>query len=270
MALAPAFGVFTFPSRTFAEEMALTPSMTEGPFYPDKMPLDTDNDLIIINKNLTKAIGEITLLGGRILSATGEPIVGANVEIWQVDGNGRYIHTRDAVNGGSDSNFQGYGRCLTGPDGRYYFRTIKPVPYPGRTPHIHFAVSRDAKRCLTTQMLLKGHPQNERDGVFASVRDAAARERILVDLKPVKDSAIGELAGTFDLVIGKTPAEDERGQMRPPGGPGGPGGPPSWRSWISRRSGWARRTRWASSPWWSAAGNEFVSQIGDQDIGDPV
>src|SRR5690606_34690824 len=136
-----AFGAaaFTTPGL-FAEELMRTPPQTEGPFYPDKLPLDTDNDLLIINDQITPAVGEITHLSGRVLDAKGNPVRNAVVEIWQVDNNGVYLHSRDAARGGRDGNFQGFGRFLTGSTGEYYFRTIKPVPYTGRTPHIHFQI----------------------------------------------------------------------------------------------------------------------------------
>src|SRR5438105_6000802 len=86
--------LFAVPGA-FAEELLLPPRQTEGPFYPDKLPLDTDNDLMIVNDSLTPAVGEITHLSGRILDGRGEPIRNALVEIWQVDSNGVYLHTRD-------------------------------------------------------------------------------------------------------------------------------------------------------------------------------
>ena len=75
-----------------------------------------------------------------------------------------------------DTNFQGFGRFLTSSTGEYYFRTLKPVPYPGRTPHIHFKVKRGGKELLTTQCYIKGERRNERDGIFRSLKDAKARE----------------------------------------------------------------------------------------------
>src|SRR5437867_3334186 len=97
----------------FAEELLRTPAQTEGPFYPDHLPLDTDNDLIIVNDGLTPAVGEITHLNGRILDSKGQPIRNALVEIWQVDNNGVYLHSRDK-HAARDTNFQGFGRFLTG------------------------------------------------------------------------------------------------------------------------------------------------------------
>lgn len=194
-------------SGAFAEQLAATPKLTEGPFYPDKLPLDTDNDLLIIRDSITPAVGEIAHLTGRILGPNGSPIRNALVEIWQVDGNGVYLHSTDRRRGNQDDNFQGYGRFLTDAEGRYYFRTVKPVPYPGRTPHIHFAVSRNGKRIATTQLFVAGHPQNERDFVFRSVRDADQRSLLLASFEPFPKSTIGELSAKFDIVLGKTPED---------------------------------------------------------------
>lgn len=191
-------------SAAFAEELVRTPWQTEGPFYPDKMPLDTDNDLIIISKSLSRAIGEVSYLSGRVLDARGEPVGGALVEIWQVDGNGAYIHSGNG-NGRRDANFQGYGRFETGKDGQYIFRTIKPVPYPGRTPHIHLSVWKGQKELLTTQVYVAGHPQNARDGVLNGIRDPRQRASVVVPYKPIRGSKIGELAARFDIVLGWTP-----------------------------------------------------------------
>jgi protocatechuate 3,4-dioxygenase beta subunit len=191
----------------FAEEVARTrtPSQTEGPFYPDKLPLDTDNDLIIINDSLTPAVGKITHLSGKILDAKGAPVRNALVEIWQVDGKGVYLHSKDASRKTPDKNFQGFGRFLTGTSGEYYFRTVKPVPYPGRTPHIHFKIKKAGKELLTTQCYVKGEAGNKKDFILRSIRDAKARESVIVDFAPVKGSKIGELAAKFDIVLGATP-----------------------------------------------------------------
>ncbi len=196
-----------FVRGAFAEELARTPRLTEGPFYPDKLPLDTDNDLLVINDSVTPAVGEITHLSGKILDAKGSPINNAVIEIWQVDNKGVYINTRDSANKPRDTNFQGYGRFTTGSTGEYYFRTIKPVPYTGRTPHIHVRVKKGGKELLTTQIFVNGHPQNKTDGVFGGLRDALERELVLVDFKPVKDSKIGELTARFDVVTGTTPSD---------------------------------------------------------------
>ena len=197
--------LFTVPGL-FAEELMRTPRQTEGPFYPDHLPLDTDNDLIIVNDGATPALGDITHLSGRILDARGEPIRNALVEIWQVDSKGVYLHSRSNDHNQRDKNFQGFGRFLTGSTGEYYFRTIKPVPYPGRTPHIHFALKMKGREKWTTQCYIKGEPLNEKDGVYKDIADPKARAAVTIDFAPIKGSKVGELAARFDIVMGFTPA----------------------------------------------------------------
>jgi protocatechuate 3,4-dioxygenase beta subunit len=203
-------GAAAFTTRgLFAEELerVRTPPQTEGPFYPDKLPLDTDNDLLVVNDAITPAVGEVTHLTGRILDARGNPVRNALIEIWQCDSKGVYLHTADSGRKEKqrDKNFQGFGRFLTSSSGEYYFRTIKPVPYPGRTPHIHFKIKRGGRELLTTQCYIKGERRNERDGIFRAIRDAKARESVLVAFTPIKESRIGELAARFDIVLGVTP-----------------------------------------------------------------
>lgn len=191
----------------FAEALMQTPKQGEGPFYPVDLPLDTDNDLIIINDLAKPSLGEITHLSGRILGPTGEPIRNALVEIWQVDHNGVYLHKGSGGGERRDSNFQGFGRFLTGTSGEYYFRTIKPVSYPGRAPHIHFAVKMKGREKWTTQLYVKGEPQNEKDGLILRVGDAAQRASLIRDFAPVPGSKVGELAVKFDIVMGYTPGD---------------------------------------------------------------
>jgi protocatechuate 3,4-dioxygenase beta subunit len=191
----------------FAEQLMLTPKQTEGPFYPDHLPLDTDNDLLVVNDGITPAIGEVTHLSGRLLDAKGDPIRNAVVEIWQVDGKGVYLHSGSSGKAGRDANFQGFGRFLTGSTGEYYFRTVKPVAYPGRTPHIHFAVKMKGRDKWTTQCYVKGEPKNEKDGVLRGMKDDKVRESVMVDFAAIKESKIGELAAKFDIVMGYTPTD---------------------------------------------------------------
>ncbi|TWU00217.1 Protocatechuate 3,4-dioxygenase beta chain [Botrimarina colliarenosi] len=222
-----AAGIAAMSPAALAELLA-TPSMTEGPFYPDRLPLDTDNDLLIVNEATAHGLGDITHLTGRVLSRAGEPVRNAVVEIWQVDNNGAYLHSADR-NAERDKNFQGYGRFLTDSSGAYYFRTIKPVPYPGRTPHIHFAVSQNGQRVLTTQLFVAGQPQNERDGVLRSVGGEAERKLLMGDFRKIEGSPLDEYEVEFNLTLGRTPAEGDDGQFpgviaKSRGGFGGPGG----------------------------------------------
>src|SRR5437667_8734017 len=178
--------LFAVPGA-FADELMRTPRQTEGPFYPDKLPLDTDNDLITVNDRTTPALGEITHLSGRILDSRGSPLRNALVEIWQVDNNGVYLNTRDR-HAARDPNFQGFGRFLTGSTGEYYFRTIKPVSYPGRTRHIHFAIKLKTREKWTTQCYVKGEPENERDGIYKEIKDPKAKAAVTIDFAPIKTS----------------------------------------------------------------------------------
>jgi len=196
------------PRDALAQRLMETAETTEGPFYPDQLPLDTDNDLLILNDGLTPAVGEITHLTGHVFTSSGLPVRNAIVEIWQTDAGGSYVHT-----GGRqektpyDGNFQGYGRFLSDAKGQYYFRTIKPVEYTligaHRCPHIHVAISQNGRRIFTSQLLIKGHPANVGDGVVKSL-DTKALQTILVDFKPLPGSTLGELNANFDVVLGKT------------------------------------------------------------------
>lgn len=208
-----AMGLAFFMTKgLFADELSVTPSRTEGPFYPNKLPLDTDNDLIIVNNGITPAVGEITHLTGRILDAKGDPIRNATIEIWQCDANQVYLHTgdSDSKKDQQDKHFQGFGRFTTASTGEYYFRTIKPVPYPGRpAPHIHVKVKTGGREILTTQINIAGHPGNKVDHVVLEGLGAFDRELLEAEFTPIKGSKIGELAANFDIILGRTPDEGE-------------------------------------------------------------
>lgn len=145
-----------------------TPPASEGPFYPpDSMRLaDRDNDLVKVAELVQEAGGEVLHLAGSILNRTGQPMPGLRVEIWQCDARGRYLHAGDRGGARRDPGFQGFGFDTSDDSGRYYFRTIKPVAYPGRTPHIHVKVLHDDQELLTTQFYLANHPSNHRDALF--------------------------------------------------------------------------------------------------------
>jgi len=199
-----AAGLFAVPGLFAEELMRKTTWVEEGPFYPYKLPLDTDNDLIIVNDSITPAVGEITHLSGRLLDAKGSPVRNATIEIWEVDHTGVYLADRDHQSK-YDANFQGFGRFLTGSTGEYYFRTIKPVRYPGRrAPHIHFKIKMKGREPWTTQLFVKGFPTNDEDGIWRDLGDEKARASVSADFVPIKESRIGELAARFDIVLGLT------------------------------------------------------------------
>ncbi|MEZ5391569.1 MAG: protocatechuate 3,4-dioxygenase [Bryobacterales bacterium] len=203
-------GAFFVVPGLFAEELHRTPRQTEGPFYPDHLPLDQDNDLIVVSDSVTPAVGPIAHVTGRILTPSGEPVRNTTVEIWQCDSGGAYLHSGSNRHDHFDKNFQGFGRFETGSAGEYRFRTIRPVAYDNRTPHIHFAIDKGGKRMLTTQLYTKGEPLNAVDGVLKRMTESKDRTAVIKEYKPVPDSKIGELAVSFDIVIGLTP-EDPSG-----------------------------------------------------------
>ena len=174
-------GIMTLPVSGLAAAVIPTPSGTEGPFYPTtRMRFDDiDNDLVKIESEVEQAGGEVVTLAGRVLDRAGNPIAGARVEIWQCDVNGRYLHRGDSGWNSRDQAFQGFGHDLSAADGSYSFRTIKPVPYAGRTPHIHVKVLLDNRERLTTQFYLPNHPDNKRDWLYQRVPQA---KRVLVTM----------------------------------------------------------------------------------------
>ena len=203
-------GCSQYAGADLAEQLTQTPKSTEGPFYPDNLPLDTDNDLLIINESLSQAVGQITHLSGRVLTVNGSSISNATVEIWQVDNNGIYMHSKEPKVKDKDTNFQNYGRFLTNNKGEYYFRTIKPVTYKTgifRTPHIHVKVSRKGKELLTTQMYVKGEKLNEKDRLYNRIKTQKQRDNVTRAFIPVKGSKLNEVAVNFDIVIGYTPKD---------------------------------------------------------------
>lgn len=191
---------FALSVPALAAKMIVTPRQTTGPFYPRTLPLDSDNDLAQVQGRAESALGEITHIFGRITDPDGRALANSRVEIWQCDALGRYHHPRDG--GGADPNFQGFGHTVTDNDGAYRFRTVKPVPYPGRAPHIHFGITGNGIERLTTQMYVKGHPLNTRDWLLNNVRDPRARNSLIVSLRAAPEVENGALAGNFDIVLG--------------------------------------------------------------------
>jgi protocatechuate 3,4-dioxygenase beta subunit len=194
---------FLSGARAAFAALAPTPRQTAGPFYPRSLPPDSDNDLVRVAGHERQASGTVTHLRGRVLDAEGRPVAGARVEIWQCDSRGRYHHVEDRSAGPApDPDFQGYGATVTAADGGYRFRTIRPVAYPGRAPHIHFIVTPGRGAPLTTQMYVAGEARNDHDPVLAAIRDPATRARVIVPLTPAPELEPGALAGTFDIVLG--------------------------------------------------------------------
>ena len=182
------------PTPLLADDREPTPRMTEGPFYPRRLPKDSDADLTQVAGRSQRASGTPLEVTGRVVDRGGRPRAHARVEIWQCDALGQYHHVGEPESS-LDPNFQGFGAVTTDAEGRYAFRTIKPVPYPGRTPHIHFTVVEDGRRKLTSQMFVEGEPGNERDGLYRYLGADAKR----VTMKLAQQGA--GLRGSLDIVL---------------------------------------------------------------------
>ena len=192
--------VLTAPIGNAADRL-VTPNQSRGPFYPRRFPIDKDFDLTTTPGQSGVAFGQIVTVSGQVFDSSGAAQSGVLIEIWQVNGHGRYHHEDDPSEKPIDPNFQGYGMVSSDAEGRYRFRTVKPVAYPGRAPHIHFALSPKAGRGLVTQMYVAGSPDNETDFLLTSIRDKSQRKSLIVPLEPARGG--GELEGQFDIVLPK-------------------------------------------------------------------
>ncbi|PSW20761.1 protocatechuate 3,4-dioxygenase [Photobacterium sanctipauli] len=176
---------FIFPSWASGRK-PLTPKDAEGPFYPvEVIPLR--EDLILKENGLN---GSPMVLSGRVFDQQGQPLANMKIEIWQCDGAGIYHHPRQANTEKHDSHFAGNGAVVTDEQGRYQFRTLYPVPYTGRPPHIHVKLWRGHSELLTTQLYLKGQTGNEWWG----------KNRDLLQMSPQK-SASGQYSAIYDFVV---------------------------------------------------------------------
>ena len=199
-----AFGAFAgaaalaVPAVLRAEALLRSVRMMPGPFYPDEIPLEHDNDLVQFGG--ARAGGTWLDLSGRILDETGRALERARVEIWQCDVNRRYHHVDDGGGAERDPGFQGYGEFTTAADGRYRFRTIRPVPYGWRTAHIHFRVSGPGFERFTTQMFVADEPRNAEDGPYRSISDPAMRAAVTIPLEST-GTFDSPLRGRFDIVL---------------------------------------------------------------------
>lgn len=183
------------PGHALAQERAPTPPLTEGPFYPRAFPADRDSDLTRLAGGPGVAAGTPLDFSGRLLDRRGRPLAGRAIEIWHCDEFGQYHHIGEP-GGAGDAAFQGWGEALADGEGRFAFRTIKPPPYPGRTPHIHFTVRDGRRRVLTSQAFFEGERGNERDFLYRGLGPEAK----LVTMR--LENAGKGLRGALDVVLG--------------------------------------------------------------------
>ncbi len=182
----------------WAASLESTPEQTLGPFYPSVLPEDRDADLLVIKGRADRAQGAVLHLTGRVTDTSGVPVADALVEIWQSDTYGRYLPPKDGAPGRRDPNFQGYGQARTDAAGAYKFRTIRPVPYQSRPPHIHFQVTHPRFRSLVTQMYVVGEPGRENPAHFGGQR---VRDTLSVALRPAEGAEAGAFSARFDIVL---------------------------------------------------------------------
>lgn len=168
---ATAAPAWLMPARAQGQALCPTPSQTEGPYYPVRFPPDTDADLLRTG-TARYGKGPAAWVTGTVTDTRGTPLAGGVIEIWQCDQDGHYHHPGDGDR--ADPAFQGFGQVTLGRDGRYRFRTLKPAPYSGRTPHIHVKVRLDGETLLTTQFYVQGDPGNPRDFLWRRL-DAQAQ-----------------------------------------------------------------------------------------------
>jgi len=179
--------------------LATTPPDAEGPFYPTRLPADADADLTRVAGRSGRAQGTPLRISGRVLDTQGQPLAGTKVELWQCDVRGVYHHVGgDAAS--EDPNFQGYGTLLTDADGRYAFTTIRPVPYGGRPPHLHFRLAHASAKPLTTQLYPRGESAERFSGFGLSGRDARAR----LEFAMAPGGEASTLVAAYDFVLGRS------------------------------------------------------------------
>ena len=193
------FGTLIIPGIS-SGSLTRTPWQGEGPFYPDQIPEDTDNDLVKNGENSVEAGGKILILKGILVNLDSQPVNGVSIEIWQTDNNGVYLHSGSFASDIMDKQFQGFGRTKTDRNGQFLFRTIVPTEYPGRTPHIHMKLWSEGQNVLTTQLYIHNHPQNEKDFLFQ--RMSLTEQRInSMKLIPATGKKTAELRTFVKIVV---------------------------------------------------------------------
>lgn len=186
------------PGLAFAQPQGqdpLTPSQFAGPFYPVE-PIPILPDLTRFQGG--QAQGQLMDLYGRVLNRSGQPLPNVRLEIWQSDTHGRYRHPKAPEHEQLDPHFAGFAAVETDAAGNYRFRTILPVPYTGRPPHIHARLHRGTTELLTTQLYLDGQ-ERENNALFNMVATLYGDRRLLT-IKPEIHSN-GMRSAAFDFVL---------------------------------------------------------------------
>ena len=165
--------------------LPVTPSQTVGPFFAIGLPW-TDGPFVVPEGTS----GAITI-GGFVLDGAGEPVPDALVETWQAAPDGSFGHPDDPRPNAQHSAltvaaFRGFGRCPTGPDGRYRIVTLRPAALPcgdGRTEAPHLDVSVFARglldRVVTRIYLPDEEAANAADPVLSGLSALPERDTLI-------------------------------------------------------------------------------------------
>ena len=187
---------------SLAERPWATPAQVEGPYYPRSEPAERDWNLIQTARAKNEIAGGIPLqLEGQIFDSNGLHLNNAEIEIWQSDYNGFYGHPKAPGNKEFDLRFQGFARVITNLTGSYRFLTIVPAKEKKRPPHIHVKIFYRGKEILTTQLYLKGHPENNSDGLL-SLMLYPGQQKLLIDpTDAILENRISGKKARFDFVV---------------------------------------------------------------------
>lgn len=187
-----------------------TKSEIAGPVFGHNMLHELDNDLILnYARPGEMPIGPRILVHGRVLDESNRPVPGALLEFWQANAGGRYRHKKETYLAAIDPNFGGVGRTITDENGYYWFKTIKPGPYPWpngvndwRPAHIHFSVfGHGFAQRLITQMYFEGDPLIWICPIVKTIPDKSAVERLVAPLDMNASLPMDMLAYKFDIVL---------------------------------------------------------------------
>ncbi|AKH99820.1 protocatechuate 3,4-dioxygenase, beta subunit [Hoeflea sp. IMCC20628] len=187
-----------------------TLSETSGPAFGHDIIGPLDNDMILnFAQSGQSAIGERIMVQGRVLDERGQPVPGVLLEFWQANAGGRYRHKKDGYLAPLDPNFGGCGRTISGDDGAYAFRTVRPGPYPWpngpndwRPAHIHFSVfGHGFAQRLITQMYFQGDPLIPICPIVRTINDPKAIEQLTARLDMNASAPMDALAYRFDVIL---------------------------------------------------------------------
>jgi protocatechuate 3,4-dioxygenase, beta subunit len=186
-----------------------TISEMTGPVFGHDKIGELDNDLIRNYAKTSDPIGPRIIVYGRVLDENARPVPGALVEIWQANAGGRYRHKKETYLAPVDPNFGGCGRMITDEEGRYWFRTIRPGPYPWpngvndwRPAHIHFSIFGHAfAQRLITQMYFEGDPMIWQCPIVSTIPDKAGIEQLVAALDRQNTLPMDSLAYKSDIVL---------------------------------------------------------------------